>query len=503
MEYIKSDIKLTIGILVSNRKQHIRNTMEALQPLLKAIPSELIVVDTKGADSDGSIDIVREYTDKIYPFVWCNDFAAARNVCLEHARGEWFLFQDDDEIFDDVSELIEFFKSGEYKNYGSGYYYVRNYFANGSYSMGILGRMVRRTAQTRFVGAVHEHFNMVFEPYKVFSCFVHHYGYAFKNEEEKKKHQERNVTLLKKELARQGMTPRLCAQMAQELFSCKDTRDAGYNFCIQSIKELQQKNLLADACSQWLLIASVRYFKMQDNYDNVLAQAQILKNQYPLSQMAWLALAGIVVETSAPKGNVRAILEYAPYYVEAWDWLNEHPKEAITQNQLDLADYKEEDYAIQVFQAAATCANAMKQYEEANRYWNHIPWGKEGFDGTFYYAGVQETKEGLNNVRQKELLELEEVIKEATPVIRGLLQEGRKEQAVQLLTTMQEVVIMLGNKVEQFYGESKSVSEFITLLEECCELIWKCANVEIGESLNVYSVLEEHLYEVYKGLEKL
>ena len=503
MEYIKSDIKLTIGILVSNRKQHIRNAMEALQPLLKAIPSELIIVDTKGADSDGSIDIVREYTDKIYPFAWCNDFAAARNVCLEHARGEWFLFQDDDEVFDDVSELIEFFQSGEYKHYGSGYYYVRNYFANGSYSMGILGRMVRRTEQTRFVGAVHEHFNIVFEPYKVFSCFVHHYGYAFQNEEEKKKHQERNVTLLKKELARQGMTPRLCAQMVQELFSCKDTRDAGYNFCVQSIKELKRKNLLEDACSQWLLIASVRYFKMQDNYDSVLAQAQILKNQYPLSQMAWLALVGIVIETSAPEGNVRAILEYAPYYVEAWDWLKEHPKEAITQNQLDLADYKDEDYAIQVFQAAATCANAMKQYGEANMYWNHIPWGKEGFDGTPYYAGVQETKEGLNLQNKKELIELEQVIKEATPVIRGLLEEGRKEQAVELLITMQEVVIMLGNKVEQFYGESKSVSEFIALLEECCELIWKCANVEINESLNIYSVLEEHLYEVYKGLEKL
>ena len=91
MEYITSDIKLTVGILVSNRKQYIRNVMEALQPLLRAIPSELIIVDTKGADSDGSIDIVREYTDKIYPFTWCNDFAVARNVCLEHARGEWFL----------------------------------------------------------------------------------------------------------------------------------------------------------------------------------------------------------------------------------------------------------------------------------------------------------------------------------------------------------------------------------------------------------------------------
>ena len=59
---------------------------------------------------------------------------------------------------------------------------------------------------------------------------------------------------------------------------------------------------------------------MKDDYDSVLAQASILKNQYPLSQMAWLALAGIVVETSAPKGNVRAILEYAPYYVEVFKY---------------------------------------------------------------------------------------------------------------------------------------------------------------------------------------
>ena len=86
--YIKSPIKLTIGILISNRIVHIRSVMESLRPLLSAAPSELIAVDTKGPDTDGSIDVVREYTDKIYPFTWCDDFAAARNVCLEHASGE-------------------------------------------------------------------------------------------------------------------------------------------------------------------------------------------------------------------------------------------------------------------------------------------------------------------------------------------------------------------------------------------------------------------------------
>ena len=57
--YIKSPIKLTICILISNRIAHIRNVMEALQPLLSAVSSELIAVDTKGSATDGSIDIVR------------------------------------------------------------------------------------------------------------------------------------------------------------------------------------------------------------------------------------------------------------------------------------------------------------------------------------------------------------------------------------------------------------------------------------------------------------
>ena len=99
-------IKLSIGILVSNQKEYIRKAMEALKPLLEAVPSELIVLDTKGEEGDGSIEIVRDYTDKVYPFTWCNDFAKARNACLSYATGEWFMYQDDDEWFEDVQEFI-------------------------------------------------------------------------------------------------------------------------------------------------------------------------------------------------------------------------------------------------------------------------------------------------------------------------------------------------------------------------------------------------------------
>ena len=59
-------------------------------------------------------------------------------------KASGLLFLDDDEVFDDVQELINFFQSGEYLHYGSAYYYVRNYASDGTYNMGIVGRMVRR-----------------------------------------------------------------------------------------------------------------------------------------------------------------------------------------------------------------------------------------------------------------------------------------------------------------------------------------------------------------------
>ena len=99
--------------------------MESIKPILEAVPSELIAVDT--GCTDGSVKIVEEYADKIIKFKWCDDFSKARNTGLKAASGEWFMFIDDDEWFEDATEIIEFFNSGEYKSYGRASYLVRNY----------------------------------------------------------------------------------------------------------------------------------------------------------------------------------------------------------------------------------------------------------------------------------------------------------------------------------------------------------------------------------------
>ena len=107
---------LTISILMSGREDTTERCLKSLEPLLTKMDSELILVDT--GCKEEMRNLLQKYTDQIIPFEWCNDFAKARNVGLSQAKGEWFLFLDDDEWFEDVSEIIEFFRSGRVFAYG-------------------------------------------------------------------------------------------------------------------------------------------------------------------------------------------------------------------------------------------------------------------------------------------------------------------------------------------------------------------------------------------------
>ena len=95
-------LPLTISLLASSRTATLERCLDSLKPLLLEVPAELIVVFT-GTD-ERVRQIAERYTDQVIPFTWCNDFSAARNEGLKRAKGEWFLYLDDDEWFDDVTE---------------------------------------------------------------------------------------------------------------------------------------------------------------------------------------------------------------------------------------------------------------------------------------------------------------------------------------------------------------------------------------------------------------
>ena len=55
----------------------------------------MVIVDT------GSIDetprIVESFGGRLFHFPWCDDFSAARNESLRHARGDWLFWMDSDD----------------------------------------------------------------------------------------------------------------------------------------------------------------------------------------------------------------------------------------------------------------------------------------------------------------------------------------------------------------------------------------------------------------------
>ena len=193
-------IIISIGLITKNEEKCLEKCLQSLLPILKNIPSELVIADT--GSSDLTKDIAKKYTDKVFDFVWCDDFAKARNYVLGHCSGEWFMQIDADESFENVESIVEFFRSGECNHYNDASYIVRNYhtFTGESYTDFYLSRMFRRKPGRLYQGSIHEAVPQI-GPVKYFDEFVRHYGYinTFSDETNKRK-SRRNIPLLLKEL---------------------------------------------------------------------------------------------------------------------------------------------------------------------------------------------------------------------------------------------------------------------------------------------------------------
>ena len=230
---MNENILLTITMLVSNREDTIEKCLRSIKHLLETVPSELIVVDTAG--NEVCMDIVRQYTDNIVKFEWCNDFAAARNAGVERAQGRWIMYLDDDEWFESTEELENFFLSDTYRKYNSASYVQRNY-------LDILGmqwsdmdviRLVKREKGTRFARKIHECLEPVKDPVCYLHDYVHHYGYVYKTPEERTKHYWRNIKLLLELHEEMPQDSHTTAQLIQEYVGVKE-----YFSAIQLCKEI-------------------------------------------------------------------------------------------------------------------------------------------------------------------------------------------------------------------------------------------------------------------------
>ena len=227
---------LSISILVSGKYENVKRCLDSIQPILEQVPSELILTDT-GCSSQVR-KLIEEYTDNIIDFEWIQDFSAARNAGLRLAKGEWFMYMDDDEWFEDPSEIIGFLLSDEQKDYDVALYYQRNYQdVNMSVYLDYgVDRIIRRTDKLHFENRVHEAYTGIeVRKSKQLGSFVHHVGYIFKDEEEKRKKYERNGNLLEQECREEPDDMRLWHQYAAN-FWCIEDWGKSEEICKEAIK---------------------------------------------------------------------------------------------------------------------------------------------------------------------------------------------------------------------------------------------------------------------------
>lgn len=218
---------LSIGMIVKNEEKYLKRCLTALKPILESLDSELIIADTGSTDS--TVEIAKRFTDNVFHFEWINDFAAARNSTLKKAQGEWYMFIDADEILKDCTDIIRFFKSGEYKEYGSATYIVRSYSDSQRadvYSDFRAYRLTIKRNDVTFVNPVHEGLAPPVKPCKNLDLIADHYGYLYYDNgvlnELSRQKSERNIKMLTEELAEQEASGKVRAAIHNQLADCYD-----------------------------------------------------------------------------------------------------------------------------------------------------------------------------------------------------------------------------------------------------------------------------------------
>lgn len=239
---------LSIGMIVKNEEKYLDQCLTALQPLLDAVDSELIIADT--GSTDRTVEIAKKHTDKVYYFEWINDFAAARNFTMQKCQGEWFMFMDADEIIVSCDELIRFFTTDEHKKYGDGTIKLRSYvdeMKKEAYSDTIHLRLAKRFDDVAFINPIHEALSPIHEPIKMFNTIADHYGYFFRRNgevtENARKKSSRNLEPLLRSLETNDNVEFSVYKEIADCYQLVDDMENALKYIDMGLEKLDHKNL--------------------------------------------------------------------------------------------------------------------------------------------------------------------------------------------------------------------------------------------------------------------
>ncbi len=216
-------IPISVCIITKNEAENLKKCLEALHPY----PFEVVVTDT--GSEDNSLEIARQYTDRVYEFAWINDFSAARNFCISHASHNTILSLDTDEFLHPLDwDALQ--KALEEHPKALGAIELFSYFdveGETKHQVVRLERLFNRRCY-QFVNPVHE----ILVPLGTLTATsydapvsVDHIGYQGSKEKLKEK-AERDITLIRSEIEADPQNPYLYFQLGQGYMLMRDHENA-------------------------------------------------------------------------------------------------------------------------------------------------------------------------------------------------------------------------------------------------------------------------------------
>lgn len=456
-------IQLSISLLASNRAASLERCLDSLRPLLMRIPSELIIVFT-GTDERVK-EIASCYTDKILPFTWCDNFSAARNVGLWAAKGEWFLYIDDDEWFEDVTEIRDFFLSGEYKNYGSACYKQKNYINwNGiEYSDYHAFRMARIVSGLAFQNTVHEELVPRVMPCKYFETYVNHYGYISENGRGNKEKTSRNLPLLLQNMLERPAYVKNYLQIVQEYVIAEDWKKAE-EYCREGIRLCNTHE--DDFYRGWLQVNLLSILCRKDEFEKAEEEAlRILEKGQP-RELIKLDIYETLLAIYSRREAAEDMLYYGAKFEKILSYMDQHPALWRQQTYADVTEnrIKMPDRLYQIRINCTECALKLGDMDQAIYFLELLPWKEESWMQRYYPIFDKWEKSWPEPFREllahfpKESSYL--LLQKATNLDNGITKEERQELFVQCVVG-----------TESSYLKHQAVKEAVLIQVDMAEIV--------------------------------
>lgn len=372
---MEKEVLLTISILCPGTNEDMFKTLDSIKPILDKVSSELIIVDT--GCSPEFRKRLEAYTDQFVDFKWTGNFAEARNVGLDAAHGKWYLGIDDDEWFIDVKEIVDFFNRDYYKMFNGASYVQRNFFdyAEIRYVDSPVLRMFCIEHGERWTGKIHETPQFYGNPHiAALGSTVKHFGYIYKNEEEKEAKFKRNIVPLLEMTKEEPNNLHWDYQIVQEYFGNGKWEEvlAAAKTGFDKIKDvdLGRENNYRNT----FYYVMIRYYETHGDREKMYELLNEAINEKRTTDIGHAGFAKMACQYCIEDQNYEGAIEHAKVYEKMYRKLHNDRLELVRQSCLYMDDiFTEINYnSMQIMRLDAMFALGI--YDEADAIVKRTQW---------------------------------------------------------------------------------------------------------------------------------